>query len=221
MFGITDLTTYVLGVIFIILLPGPNSLYVLSVASQRGVRAAYLGACGVFFGDTVLMVLTAVGAASLLKTYPSAFITVKYVGAAYLAWIGVQMLKGVWQGFVHRSPAQDLDNVARESKPASDDSHPFKKALLLSLLNPKAILFFISFFIQFVDPGYAYPALSFTILGAIVQFFSALYLSTLIFSGARLAAAFRRSRKLSAGLKGGVGLMFIGFGARLATATMA
>lgn len=221
MFGITDITTYVLGVIFIILLPGPNSLYVLSVASQRGVRAGYLGACGVFLGDTVLMILTAAGAASLLKTYPSAFMLVKYVGAAYLAWIGVQMLKGVWQGFAQRPPARDLASVTSEVRPASDDSHPFKKALLLSLLNPKAILFFISFFIQFVDPGYAHPVLSFTILGAIVQFFSALYLSTLIFTGARVAAAFHRRRKLSAGLKAGVGLMFIGFGARLATATMA
>jgi leucine efflux protein len=218
MFGITDMTTYVLGVIFIILLPGPNSLYVLSVASQRGVRAGYLGACGVFLGDTILMVLSAAGAASLLKTYPAAFIAVKYAGAAYLAWLGVQMLKGVWQGVAQRSPVRDLAN---EVRPAADDTHPFKKALLLSLLNPKAILFFISFFIQFVDPGYAYPALSFTILGVIVQFFSALYLSTLIFSGARLAAAFRRRRTLSTGLKGGVGLMFIGFSAKLATATIA
>jgi len=218
MFGITDLTTYVLGVIFIILLPGPNSLYVLSVASQRGVKAGYLGACGVFLGDTTLMILTAAGAASLLKTTPAAFIAVKYVGAAYLAWIGVQTLKGVWQGVANRSPLRD---AANEVRPAANDTHPFKKALLLSLLNPKAILFFISFFIQFVDPGYAYPALSFTILGVIVQFFSVLYLSALIFSGARLAAAFRRRRQLSAGLKGGVGVMFIGFGAKLATATMA
>ena len=65
--GITDFWTFVLGTIFIVLLPGPNSMYVLSVAAQRGVREGYKGACGVFLGDAILMVLSAAGVASLLK----------------------------------------------------------------------------------------------------------------------------------------------------------
>ncbi|MFP3616156.1 LysE family transporter, partial [Paraburkholderia sp. SIMBA_050] len=71
--GITDIWTYVFGVIFIILLPGPNSMYVLSLAAQRGVKAGYRAACGVFVGDTVLMVLSAAGVASLLKANPLLF----------------------------------------------------------------------------------------------------------------------------------------------------
>ena len=62
MFGITDLGTYLLGTIAIVLLPGPNSMFVLSVAARRGVRAGYAGAAGVFVGDAVLMLLTALGA---------------------------------------------------------------------------------------------------------------------------------------------------------------
>ena len=66
-FGITNIGLFVLGTVFIVLLPGPNSLYVLSVAAQRGVKQGYLGACGIFIGDAVLMVLAAAGLASLLE----------------------------------------------------------------------------------------------------------------------------------------------------------
>lgn len=94
MLGITDLTTYILGTIFIILLPGPNSMYVLSVAAQRGARAGFAGAAGVFTGDLILMTLAATGAAGLLQTNPALFAIVKYLGGGYLAWIGLNMLKG-------------------------------------------------------------------------------------------------------------------------------
>ncbi|GAA3098609.1 leucine efflux protein LeuE [Streptosporangium carneum] len=213
-FGITDIWTYVLGAFFIVLLPGPNSLYVLATAAQRGVRQGYRAAAGVFIGDTVLMVLAAAGVASLLKSTPVLFNVVKYAGAAYLAWIGFQMLRGAWRSW--RSP----DAVQAAPAPQRTAENPLRKALVISLMNPKAILFFISFFIQFVDPAYGAPALSFLILGAICQLFSVLYLSMLIFGGTFLAAQFRARRKLSAGLTTGVGALFIGFGARLATATL-
>ncbi|ACQ97281.1 leucine efflux protein LeuE [Burkholderia pseudomallei] len=213
--GITDLWTYVFGVVFIILLPGPNSMYVLSLAAQRGVKAGYRAACGVFVGDTVLMVLSAAGVASLLKANPLLFSVVKYGGAAYLLYIGVGMLRGAWRKLAR--PAADAGADVRR---AVDGERPFRKALVVSLLNPKAILFFISFFIQFVDPAYAHPALSFVVLGAIAQLASFVYLSTLIFTGARLADHFRRRRKLAAGASGGVGGMFVGFSVKLALATM-
>lgn len=213
--GITDLWTYVFGVVFIILLPGPNSMYVLSLAAQRGVKAGYRAACSVFVGDTVLMVLSAAGVASLLKANPLLFSVVKYGGAAYLLYIGVGMLRGAWRKLAR--PAADAGADVRR---AVDGERPFRKALVVSLLNPKAILFFISFFIQFVDPAYAHPALSFVVLGAIAQLASFVYLSTLIFTGARLADHFRRRRKLAAGASGGVGGLFVGFSVKLALATM-
>ncbi|WP_329425287.1 leucine efflux protein LeuE [Streptosporangium sp. NBC_01495] len=216
-FGITDIWTYVAGAFFIILLPGPNSLYVLSTAAQRGVRQGYRGAMGVFVGDTVLMVLAAAGVASLLRSTPILFNVVKYAGAAYLAWIGFQMLRSAWRSW--RSPDAGSGTAATSDRERAAES-PFRKALIVSLMNPKAILFFISFFIQFVDPAYGTPALSFLILGAICQLFSALYLSVLIFGGTFLADRFRARRGLSAGLRTGVGALFIGFGARLATATL-
>ncbi len=211
--GITDLWTYVLGTLFIVLLPGPNSLFVLATAAQCGVAAGYRAASAVFLGDAILMLLSALGIASLLKAEPMLFLGLKYVGAAYLFYLGVGMLRGGWQKLrqpiEQAAPAKDMDV-----------NQPFRKALLLSLSNPKAILFFVSFFIQFVDPGYAYPGVSFLVLGAILEVISALYLSFLIFSGVRLAAWFRRRQRLAAGASSGVGALFVGFGVKLATATL-
>lgn len=214
MFGITDLTTYILGTIFIVLLPGPNSMYVLSVAAQRGVRAGFAGAAGVFVGDFILMTLAATGAAGLLKANPALFAVVKYLGGGYLAWVGVNMLLGAWCAWRQRQLAEV--SPAR----AVNAANPFVRALVISLMNPKAILFFVSFFVQFVDPNYAYPALTFAILGGILQCFSALYLTTVIIAGARLADAFRRRRKLAASLSGAAGAVFVGFGAKLASASL-
>ncbi|MEV0596635.1 leucine efflux protein LeuE [Nonomuraea cavernae] len=215
-FGITDLWTYIAGAFFIILLPGPNSVYVLSLAAQQGVRQGYRAAAGVFVGDTVLMALAAAGAASLLRSNPVLFTIVKYAGAGYLAWIGFQMIHGAWRAWRAEPSADETAGPPVVSR----HPRPFRKALTISLLNPKAILFFVSFFIQFVDPGYATPALSFLILGAIIQVFSVLYLTALIFGGTFLARQFRSRRRLGAGLTSGVGAVFLGFGAKLATTSL-
>jgi leucine efflux protein len=213
-YGITDLTTFILGTIFIVLLPGPNSVYVMTVASRQGVARGYRGAAGIFVGDTLLMILSATGVAGLLHSNPLLFYALKYAGAAYLAWLGFKLLKGGW--LTWRGKHQDEQGTLSDDK----GSRPFRTALLVSLLNPKAILFFVSFFIQFVDPGYGHPVLSFLILGLIVQTCSVIYLTVLIFAGARLAQQFRRHRRMSAAGTGFVGAAFIGFSVKLATASM-
>jgi len=212
-YGITDLPTFVLGTIFIVLVPGPNSMYVTTVASQFGVAAGYRGAAGIFVGDLILMTLAATGIASLFQANPVLFVGLKYAGAAYLVFLGLGLLRSAiarWRGTDEKSTEQ-LD---------IGPGRPFHVALTISLMNPKAILFYVSFFIQFVSPNYDYPGLSFLILGCVVQVCSMLYLSALIFGGAFLAETFRRRRKLSATTTGGVGSLFIGFGAKLAGASL-
>jgi len=218
-YGVTDLPTFVLGTIFIVLLPGPNSLYVMTVASRFGILAGYRGAAGIFTGDLILMTLAATGVASLLQANPLFFVALKYAGALYLAYLGFGLLRAAvarWRGRESAAGEGRAEDAARPL--AAGPGRPFRVALLISLMNPKAILFFVSFFIQFVSPDYAHPALSFVILGTVVQICSMLYLSALIFGGSFLAEAFRRRRRLSAAATGGVGGLFIGFGARLAGA---
>src|SRR5690606_28140005 len=156
-YGVLDLWTYLAGVVFVILLPGPNSLFVLATGAGRGVRAGYQAAAGVFVGDSILMTLTAAGAASVLRLLPMLFIALKTAGALYLAYLGIRLLWSAWR------PAQTAQTVATTA------GNPFHKALLLSLLNPKAILFLLSFFVQFVDPAYPHPAIPFLILATILQ----------------------------------------------------
>lgn len=212
--GITDLWTFVIGTILIVLLPGPNSLFVLTTAAARGIADGYRAALGIFLGDSILMLLSALGVASLLRTEPMLFMVLKYAGGAYLCWLGLNMLLAAWLKWRSRNTVQT------DSKPQRLSSRPTRKALLLSLSNPKAILFFVSFFIQFVDPLYAHPGLSFLILGIIVQVISGIYLSVLIFTGARLAHWFRQRHRLASGALTGVGALFVSFGVKLATATL-
>ncbi len=212
MFGVTDPWTYVIGTVAIILLPGPNSLVVLSTAAQRGVKAGYQAAFGVFLGDSILMFASAAGVTSVLRAYPPLFYVIKYAGAAYLGYLGVKMIIAA---FRRRSGAQSPQPAPVEIK------SPFRRAFTIStFMNPKATLFFISFFVQFVDPAYAHPALSFLVLAVILQILSALYLTGLIFGGSYLAETFRRRRILAKTGTTIIGALFIGFGLKLATATL-
>ncbi|MFD7457137.1 MULTISPECIES: leucine efflux protein LeuE [unclassified Streptomyces] len=217
MFGVIDLPTYLAGLVLIVLLPGPNSLYVLSVAARKGIRTGYAAAAGVFTGDAILMTLAALGAASVLTTTPLLFLVVKYAGAAYLAWMAYGMLRSAWAMWKARGQRTEAAAVTPVAESAGE--HPYRRALVVSLLNPKAILFLISFFVQFVDPDYAYPALSFVVLGALLQTASFLYLSLLIFGGTRLADAFRRRRRLAAGATSAAGALFLGFAVKLSVAS--
>ena len=219
-YGVTDIWTYGIGAIGIILLPGPNSLFVLSVATARGVRAGYRGAMGVFVGDSILLALVGLGAAGLLRAYPALFLLVKYAGAVYLSWVGLNLLRAaVWRWRGGAALAQTDADTSRLGAGVGIDQ-PFRRALVISLLNPKAILFLLSFFVQFIDPGYEAPIVPFLILSAIIMAASAAYLSALIFAGVRLAQTFRRRVRLSATLSAGVGGLFMWFAAKLASASL-
>ena len=238
MYGITDITTFVLGTIFIVLLPGPNSVFVLSAATMQGVAAGYRAAAGVFVGDAILMLLASMGAASVLYANPTLFMVLKYAGAAYLSWIGLGLVKEAWRvlkatrgnGNAHQRGNHITNHVTNHATTTKNSlfakwgkpsyRSPLRGALLISLLNPKAIFFFISFFVQFVDPKYEYPVLTFFLLGVIVEICSLTYLAALIHGGAHMAHRMRQHPRLNALGAGTVGAIFIWFGVKLASATL-
>lgn len=234
MWGVTDIETYLVGMVLIVLLPGPNSLFVLTVAARDGARRAYAAACGVFAGDAVLMFLAAVGVASVLQANETAFAVVKYLGAGYLGWLAIGLLRAAWSmrrrpgragvgevladdaaAIVVRDPGEHVLGPGGRPTAAAG----FRRALVISLLNPKAILFFVAFFVQFVDPAYPEPVVPFLVLAALLEIASFLYLSALIFAGARLAEVCRRRPALTAGGTSLVGAVFLGFAVKLATAS--
>lgn len=215
-FGITDLATFIIGTILIVLLPGPNSMYVMTIASRFGIKAGYIGAFGVYTGDLILIILTALGAASLLHAFPWLFILLKIIGAVYLSYLGIKLLLAAYRTW----NATEAPEHVQQKQESLEQQRPFRTALTISILNPKAILFYLSFFVQFVDPAYPYPAVTFTALAIVLQIISMSYLTVLIFSGAKLASYFANRFKLTACCIASVGLLFCGFGLKLATSSL-
>lgn len=211
MFGITDLITYLIGVIVVITLPGPNTLYCLSVSASQGRKAGAWVMAGVLIGDSLLMLATVLGAGTLLKIYPAVFDGIKLIGGGYLAYLGIRLIIGAHHTFKNRH----MIAGKTFTPPNIPKQNFFYRSLSLSLTNPKAILFFLSFFVQFVDPSYDKPFLSFFILALILQIVSFSYLTLLTFSGKKLADLFGTRPMVMALAMLLVGCLFISFGVNL------
>ncbi|EKT57570.1 leucine efflux protein LeuE [Providencia sneebia] len=206
-FGVTNLWTYLIGVIFITLVPGPNSLFVLTSSAKYGVKNGYKAALGVFTGDAMLIFLSFLGVASLVKTSPIFFSVIKYAGAAYLFYLGMKTLYSV----IHKKEAvAEADMISHATKGT------YQKAVFLSLLNPKMIIFYVSFFIQFIDPAYPNAGMPFFVLGCILEICSMMYLSLLIFGAVVVTNMVKHNKKLSKLSNSCIGAVFLMFGAKLA-----
>ncbi|OAT47284.1 putative transport protein [Proteus hauseri ATCC 700826] len=207
-FGVLNIWTYLAGMFFIIIVPGPNSLYVLKTSASRGVTAGYRAAFGVFIGDAILIFLAFIGVASVIKASPILFTIVRFLGAFYLLYLGVKIIYANF--FSQKKNSVEAMNL---------QEHVFRKALALSLTNPKAILFYISFFVQFIDFNYAHTGLSYLILASMLEAFSFIYLSFLIFGGVALARFFGSRKSIARAGNGIIGLFFMGFATKLAILT--
>lgn len=216
--GIINLSTFIFGTVMIIILPGPNSFYILSIASKYGVRAGYQAALGVISGDFFLILATIFGAASLLHNFPVLFLILKSGGAIYLSYLGIKLIKHAITTWRNRNRPVSRESIAFNISDRKET--PYKTALTISLLNPKAILFFLSFFIQFVDPKHDSPLLSFLVLSLILESISITYLTLLIFSGVKLSNYFAKNLRLTSTSILIVGCLFIGFGIKLATSSL-
>lgn len=212
MFGITNVGAYLLGVAMVILLPGPNSLYCLSCATQDKTKGVY-AMLGILLGDGLLMLATALGVGTAVRLYPWVFHGIQMVGGAYLAYLGIKLLWAAWQAYCRPPTKSHQDPI--KSKQTQKAHTAFYQSLSLSLTNPKAILFFLAFFVQFVEPNYPRPWLSFLILGLLLQIVSFCYLSVLIVLGRKLVHYFARHVWLKVAGLSMVGLLFCGFAIKM------
>jgi leucine efflux protein len=211
-FGVIQFWTFLAGVIVIILMPGPNSLFVLKTSIVQGPKHAWCALAAVLLGDGTLILLSYLGLASVLLASPELFRWIRYLGAAYLLYIGIQILLSL------RQPKVSADASEQQVVVTATCASVFRKSLLLSLTNPKAILFFLSFFIQFIDASFTPNWLPYLVLALVLEIISLLYLTTLIYAGAAIASFFKGQPK--AGQAGNLvlGLLFTGFAVRLALA---
>ena len=215
--GVVDVGTYALGSLLIVLCPGPNSIFVLKTGISSGPRVALAGACGVFLGDTVLMLATYLGVAAVIAANPGIFFAVKLAGAAYLAFLASRVLWATWRPvFGHEAGvAVETPGAQPARRDVMTGGAAFRTALTLSLTNPKAILFFLSFFMPFIDASKGHPALAFLVLALILQFWSVCYMTSLAQIGQPLLKFFGRRPVFGRIGNTIVGLVFYFFAVKL------
>ena len=201
MFGIADYASFVAAIVIFLMIPGPGNLALITSTSKGGVRGGLAATFGVIAGDQVLMWLAVAGVAALLSAYPPAFRAVQWLGAGYLAWLGWRLLR-----------ARPGDAPVLHIKP----HHYFNQAMLITLLNPKAIVFYMAFFPLFVDPARHQGLTTFGVMAATIAALTFAYGLIVVLFTHRLAERLRASPKMSSRLQKVAGLFLIGFGVKLA-----
>ncbi len=205
MFAWTELATYVAVVALLFLVPGPAVLLTLARSISGGPRAGIATGFGIAAGDAVHTLMAVIGLSAILMTSALAFDIVKYLGAAYLIYLGIRaVLERAGGGF-------DLPDV----KPLSGGI-VFRQAFLTEILNPKTALFFLSFLPQFVDPARGPVALQLLALGAIFVVMSMAYTSLLAWAAGSFAGFLRRNEAIVRWQNRVVGGIYIGLGLQLA-----
>jgi threonine/homoserine/homoserine lactone efflux protein len=199
--GVTDYGAFVVAIIVFLLIPGPGNLALITSTGKGGINGGLAATIGVILGDQVLMWLAVAGVAALLSAYPAAFNAVQWLGAAYLAWLGGKML------FAKPGAAPVL-----HIKP----HHYLRQALTITLLNPKAIVFYMAFFPLFVDPARHQGLTTFAFMALTIAMLTFAYGLIAVLLTHFLAERLRASPVIARFLEKLAGLFLLGFGVKLA-----
>ncbi len=201
MFGVADYGAFVVAILVFLAIPGPGNLALITSTGKGGIRGGLAATFGIIAGDQVLMWAAVAGVATLLVTYPAAFSAVQWLGAAYLAWLGLRMLL-----------AKPGDAPVLHIEPR----HYFRQAAVITLLNPKAIVFYMAFFPLFVDPARHQGVLTFAVMAATIAFLTFLYGLVAVLLTHFLAERMRANPRIGRVLEKVAGVFLIGFGVKLA-----
>jgi leucine efflux protein len=201
MYGITDYGAYCATIVLFLALPGPGTFALLTSTGKGGFRAGAAATLGLIVGDQVLLWLAVAGVAALLAANPMVFKAVQYVGAAYLGWIGLRLLLA--KGGVNASPV----NI--------EPRHYARQAFFITLLNPKAIIFYMAFFPLFIDPATHRGLPTFAAMAATIAVITAVYCLSLCAFANVVAAKVKANRVAARWLERAAGVFLIGFGIRL------
>jgi leucine efflux protein len=201
MFGITNYSAFVIAFILLLLLPGPGNLALITSTSKGGIKGGLAATLGVIAGDQVLMWMAIAGVAALLGAYPAAFQAVQWLGAAYLVWLGVKLL-------LAKVGDQPILNIR--------PSHYFQQAMMITLFNPKAIVFYMAFFPLFIDPAKHQGWITYAVLSATIVSLTFLYGLTAVLLTHFMAEKIRSNPRVTSVLQKFAGLFLVGFGVKLA-----
>jgi leucine efflux protein len=201
MFGVADYGAFIAAIIIFLAIPGPGNLALITSTGKGGIRGGLAATLGVIAGDQVLMWAAVAGVAALLLAYPAAFHAVQWAGAAYLAWLGLRMLRA-------KPGAKPILNIRPR--------HYFRQAALITLLNPKAIVFYMAFFPLFVDPTKHQGLATFGAMAATIATLTFLYGVIVVLLTHFLAERMRANPFIGRALEKIAGTFLLGFGIKLA-----
>ena len=201
MFGVSDYGAFVAAVVVFLAIPGPGNLALITSTSKGGIMGGLAATLGVILGDQVLMWSAVAGVAALLTAYPDAFAAMQWIGAAYLAWLGFKMLTA-------KPGAGPVLNITA--------GHYLKQALFITLLNPKAILFYMAFFPLFADPAHSQGVATYAFMAGTIAFLTFLYGLGATLLTYFLASKMRANPHIGRILEKLAGVVLLGFGVKLA-----
>jgi threonine/homoserine/homoserine lactone efflux protein len=180
-FGTHDLLLFVFAGLLLNITPGPDMMYIIGRSTGQGWRAGAAATFGVSAGCSVHITAAALGISALLTASATAFTVLKIVGAVYLIYVGISMIREPRIKTGDRPPFSDAEN--RGLSPV------FWQGFLTNALNPKVALFFLAFLPQFIDVDAPMKPLAFLLLGAIFTFNATLWNLLVAWSAARMSAA--------------------------------
>ena len=207
MFGIHDLWLFIISGLLLNLMPGPDTLFIMTKSAAQGWKAGVAASLGICSGVYVHIFAAAFGLSALLATSATAFLVVKLVGAAYLIYLGWMTL---------RQKLQALSYVQAPTQPHQALSSIYRQGFLTNVLNPKVALFFLAFVPQFIASDSNNTVLAFLTLGTIFDFNSLLWCLLVALVTAFASKQFRVSERIKTGLNKVIGVLFVGLGIRLA-----
>lgn len=206
MFGTTDLALFVVSGLLLNISPGPDTLYILGRTASQGWRGGAVAALGIGAGLIIHTFAAALGLSAILAASATAFGIVKWVGAAYLVYLGVLL-------FLSRPAHHQQTPVL----PAATLRTVFFQGLLTNVLNPKVALFFLAFLPQFIEPATPDKTAAFLFLGLIFNVNGTLWNLFVAWSAARVSNRLRRSARITLWLNRTIGALLVYLGVRLAT----
>ena len=205
-YSLTHWVAFLTAAVLLNISPGPDMAFILGQTAKRGVKSGFLAMFGIWTGAFVHIIFAALGLSAILATSAVAFSIVKWMGAAYLVWLGIQAIR-----------SKGISISVKEQDSNKRSMKIFKQGVLVAVLNPKVAIFFLAFLPQFVEAGAGPVSMQLFLHGSLIIVIAGFVEPPLILIGGKLTGYLNNNIQVSRWLDRSLGTLFIGLGIKLAT----
>lgn len=199
--------TFFTAAILLNLSPGPDMIFIISQTSKKGLRSGFASVFGIWSGTFVHVIFAALGLSAILMTSAIAFSVVKWIGAIYLIWIGIQSILSKGNNSFETNEEVTTKNLRKS----------FQQGVLVSILNPKVAIFFLAFLPQFVEPQAGAVSFQLFLHGSLIIAVAAFIEIPMVFMSGKLITYLNKNKSVSLWMDRGLGSLLVLLGVKLAT----